>query len=79
MSIHSVKSKRRHPDAPRETYVVGHCTFEISADQGTFALIAGDALMAKDRRPLFTGHIEPGMATQLRKLAHRLDDIEAGR
>ena len=41
------------------------------ADGRTFALIAGQALEAKDRRPLFTGYVKKGMATQLRKLAHR--------
>lgn len=76
MSVHSLKSKRRHPDAPRERLRVGHLTFEISETNGTFALIAGDALTANDRKPLFTGFIEPGMATQLRKVAHRFDDLE---
>lgn len=77
MSVHSLKAKRRHPDAPRERFQVGHLTFEISVSNGTFALIAGDALTANDRKPLFSGFIEPGMATQLRKVAHRFDDVEA--
>ncbi len=83
MSAHSVKCRRRHP-APvtyeREAFEVGHVTFEIADHPetgATFALIAGQAMHARDRRPLFTGHVRPGMATQLRKLAHRLDEIEA--
>ena len=77
MSKHSLKSKRRHPDANRERYEVAHITFEVSPEDKTFALIAGQALEAKDRRPLFTGFVEKGMGTQLRKLAHRFDDLEA--
>jgi hypothetical protein len=76
VSIHGIKSKRRHPDAPRECFQVGHVTFEISETNGTFALIAGDAIDAKNRRPLFTGFVTSGMATQLRKLAHRFDELE---
>lgn len=79
MSTHSLKAKRRHPDAPREHFEVAHVTFELSdrGPESTFSLVAGLAVHAKDRRPLFTGFIEPGMATQLRKLAHRIDEIEA--
>lgn len=79
MSKHSLKSKRRHPNAIRERFEVGHITFEICdhpEDGRTFALIAGQALEAKDRRPLFTGYVKKGMATQLRKLAHRFDEME---
>jgi len=79
VSKHSLKSKRRHPDAIRERLEVGHITFEICdhpEDGRTFALIAGQALEAKDRRPLFTGYVKKGMATQLRKLAHRFDEME---
>lgn len=77
MSGHSVKAKSRHPDAPRDHHQVGHITFEIMPADGTFALIAGEAVLQKDRRPLFTGFVEKGMATQLRKLAHAIDEIEA--
>lgn len=83
MSSHSIKSKSRHPDPTgvrRELFEVAHVTFEIvdHPDHGaTFALIAGLAVHAKDRRPLFSGHVEPGMGTALRKLAHRIDELEA--
>jgi hypothetical protein len=82
MSAHSVRSRARHP-APcgfeRETFEVGHVTVEVCdhPENGvTFALIAGEAVHARDRRPLFTGHVSRGMATQLRRLAHRLDELE---
>lgn len=78
MSSHSLKAKRRHPDAPRDRHQVGHITFEMSAENGTFALIAGDAVSAQDRRPLFTGCVSRGMGSELRRLAHRFDEIEAG-
>lgn len=77
MSVHSMKSKRRYPDAPRERYEVGHITIEVSHQEGTFALIAGQAVHAKDRRALFSGNVERGMGTALRRVAHVFDDIEA--
>ena len=41
----------------------------------TFALIAGDAVQSKDRRPLFSGFIEPGMEAELRRVAFRFKTI----
>lgn len=82
MSAHSLKSKRRHGEDsayPRVKFEVGHVTFEVidhPQNGVTFALIAGGALNAKDRRPMFSGHVSRGMATQLRRLAHHLDDLE---
>lgn len=79
MSSHSLKSKRRHPDAKRETFQVSHVTFEICdhPEYGvTFALIAGDAITAKDRRPLFSGHVTKGMSEELRELAFRIRQLE---
>ena len=75
MSTHSLKAKRRHPDAQRERITVGHITFELSARDKTFSLIAGDAVQAKDRRPLFSGLIEPQMEKELRKVAFRMKTI----
>ena len=37
MSKHSLKSKRRHPAAPRERIEVGHITFELCPTNATFA------------------------------------------
>ena len=67
--------------APAQTqrFQVAHVTFELRdlGDSGqTFALIPGEAFDENKRRPLFTGHIERGMATELRKLAHAIDAIE---
>ena len=75
MSKHSLKSKRRHPDAPRERITVGHITFEMCPVNATFALIAGDAVQSKDRRPLFSGFIEPDMEEELRRVAFRFKSI----
>jgi hypothetical protein len=60
-------------------FEVGHVTFEVCdhPEHGvTFALIAGEAVHARDRRPMFSGHVAVGMGTQLRRLAHHLDDLE---
>jgi len=75
MSTHSLKAKRRHPDTQRERITVGHITFELSARDKTFSLISGDAEQAKDRRPLFTGFIEPEMEKELRRVAFRMKTI----
>jgi len=75
MSKHSLKSKRRHPAAPRERIEVGHITFELCPTNATFALIAGNAVQSKDRRPLFSGMIEPEMEKELRRVAFRFKSI----
>jgi len=69
MSTHTLKSNRRHPDADRQCIQVGHITFEYSRKNKTFALKACEAQNAKDRKPLFTGFIEKGMAEELMRLA----------
>lgn len=77
MSGHSVKCRNRHPQVDRQHFEVAHVTFELIAKDGTFGLFPGLAENAKERRPLFTGFVEKGMGTQLRKLAHAIDEIEA--
>lgn len=83
MSSHSVKSQARHPDPAtfeREEFRVGHILVRVidhPTDGAAFALIAGEATEANYRRPLFTGFVSRGMATELRKLAHRFDELEA--
>lgn len=69
---------------PREVsrHPVAHVTFELREnDHGgnTFALVAGDAAQAKDRKPFFTGFIEADMAAQLRDLAKNVDQLAAKR
>lgn len=59
-------------------FPIGHVTFQVREtlqDGTTFALVAGDAAKAKDRRPAFTGHVGPQMAAELRALADKLDKI----
>jgi len=72
MSTHSVKAKRRHPETKREHYEVAHMTFELSKKDHTFALIAGEALTARDRKPLFSGIITDHMADELEVVAWRI-------
>ena len=76
MSTHSVKAKRRHPDTEREHYEVAHITFELSKKDHTFALIAGKALTARDRKPLFSGVITDHMADDLEVLAWRIRQLK---
>ena len=47
-------------------------TFELSKKDHTFALIAGEALTARDRRPLFSGVITEHMAEELEVVAWRI-------
>lgn len=81
MSAHSLRNKRQLPDPKtfqREHFEVEHVTFELIAREScpaSFALIAGHAISANDRKPLFTGFVGPDMADQLRALAARLDPI----
>jgi hypothetical protein len=59
---------------------VAHVTFEVIADPDegcTFGLFAGEAVLAQYRKRLFSAPIEPGMGTQLRRLAHHIDHLEA--
>lgn len=59
---------------------VGDVTFRFTEcpDGGvTYALIPHGAFHAKDRKPLFTSHVEVGMGKQTRKLARVFDKFEA--
>ena len=76
MSTHTVKAKRRHPDTEREHYEVAHVTFELSKKDHTFALIAGEALTARDRKPLFSGVITDHMADDLEVVAWRIRQLK---
>lgn len=76
MSTHTVKAKRRHPDTEREHYEVAHITFELSKKDHTFALIAGEALTARDRKPLFSGVITDHMADDLEVVAWRIRQLK---
>jgi len=76
VSTHTVKAKRRHPDTEREHYEVAHITFELSKKDHTFALIAGEALTARDRKPLFSGVITDHMADDLEVVAWRIRQLK---
>lgn len=81
MSAHGTRSTGRHLDADlRERFEIGHVVFEVCdhPENGvTFALRAGlDPMSPRVPPPLFSGHVGAGMARQLRRLAHRLDDLE---
>jgi len=83
MSSHGPKSRRANASPEgyaRVQFPVAHLRFDVAdhRENGcTFALLIGDPITAQDRRPLFSGHIEPGMGKQLRRLAHHIDGLEA--
>lgn len=59
--------------------MVNHMTFELRAspvDGASFALIAGEALKARDRKPLFIAPISSGMAEELRAVADAIEPLE---
>lgn len=58
----------------RQQFKVDHLTFELT--DTTYAVIAGEAVHAKDRKPIFTATINKGTATELRRLAHQFDERE---
>ena len=58
----------------RQQFKVDHLTFELT--DTTYAVIAGEAVYAKDRKPIFTATINKGTATELRRLAHQFDERE---
>lgn len=83
MSSHCPKSQAKAAlptTYERRPFRVAHVLFEVANHPeygATFALIAGEATEEKYKRPLFSGHIERGMGTQLRRLAHYIDELEA--
>lgn len=81
MSVHGTRATGRHPEtwALREHFDVGHVRFELSdnPENGvTFCLrVQVDAHAPRVPPPLFSGHVEAGMAGELRRLADRLDSL----
>tara|TARA_S200002703_G_scaffold156866_2_gene163417 strand:+ start:287 stop:613 length:327 start_codon:yes stop_codon:yes gene_type:complete len=78
---HHQQEAAKRSKASQETkfFQVGHVTYEInnSEEHGlTFSLIAGEALSAKDRKPLFSGFVETGMVEELRTLALYLKELQ---
>ena len=62
----------------REEFPVSHFLFAVDGGPMTFGLYAAEPEGSKNRRPLVTGFIERGMGDQLRRLADRVEEIEAG-
>lgn len=84
MSAHGSRATSRHPKPKgviRERFVVGHIAIEVidhPENGATYGLRAAVELVDGKTPPLlFSGHIECGMGTQLRRLAHRMDELEA--
>lgn len=80
MSAHSQKARARHPATThvvRRYFPLAHVEIELidHPDNGiTFGL---RTRYGPENRPcLCSGHIERGMGTELRRLAHVLDDLE---
>lgn len=81
MSSHSRQAHGRHP-APgsftRESYPLAHVLIELIDHPENGITFGLRTKYGPDNRPcLCSGHIERGMATELRRLAHRLDELEA--
>ena len=74
MNSHAYRRSVRNLDAMTRLEVA-HVTFELSEKDQTFALIPGQALNAKDRKPLFSGIITKEMGVQLRILANEIEEI----
>lgn len=79
MSAHGGRARAQNAQKiPRQSFDVAHVQFELidHPDNGvTFGL---RAKYGPDNRPcLFSGHIEAGMGTELRRLAHAVDVLEA--
>lgn len=80
-SPHSVRTKRRFPKPVngRKQHVVSHFTFELAGSDkhcATFALIPGFGEGVQDRKPLFTGTVDRGMADELEALAKAVRRLE---
>lgn len=81
MSAHSTRAKGRHPNTAgvrREYYPLAHVEIELIDHPENGITFGLRTKYGPENRPcLCSGHIERGMATSLRRLAHRLDELEA--
>lgn len=83
MSAHGTRATGRHPETTRnrQHFDIAHVRFEVEdhpVNGCTFALRpVWDIHHPKVPPVLFSGHIVPGMGTMLRRLAHRIDELEA--
>lgn len=81
MSAHSTRARGRHPNPKhivRESYELAHVIIELIDHHENGITFGLRTKYGPENRPcLCSGHIEKGMATNLRRLAHRLDELEA--
>lgn len=71
---HAYRRSVRNLDQMKR-FEVAHVTVEVDEAEQTFALIPGEALNAKDRKPLFSGIITEDMGMQLRILTNEIEEI----
>ena len=71
---HAYRRNGRNLDQMKR-FEVAHVTVEVDEAEHTFALIPGEALNAKDRKPLFSGIITEDMGMQLRILTNEIEEI----
>lgn len=71
---HAYRRNVRNLDQMKR-FEVAHVTVEVDEAEQTFALIPGEALNAKDRKPLFSGIITEDMGMQLRILTNEIEEI----
>ena len=80
MSAHSSRARGRHPQTHtvvRESYELAHVLIELIDHPENGVTFGLRTKFGPENRPcLRSGHIEKGMATNLRRLAHRLDELE---
>ena len=74
MSRHGYRRSVRNLN-DMQRFEVAHITFEVDEKEQTFALIPGEAITSKDRKPLFSGIITEEMGTQLRVLGSEIEEI----
>ena len=71
---HAYRRNVRNLDQMKR-FEVAHVTVEVDEAEQTFALIPGEAINAKDRKPLFSGVITEDMGMQLRILTNEIEEI----
>ena len=80
MSGHKQGVKTRYPDAVtqgRQYFDVAHVQFELIDHPQNGVTFGLRTKFGPDNRGcLFSGHIERGMGTELRRLAHAIDALE---
>ncbi|MCV2870651.1 hypothetical protein OEW28_18720 [Defluviimonas sp. WL0002] len=80
MSAHSTKARGRHPETRtviRRAFPVAHVLFEVIDHPENGVTFGLRTLYGPENRPcLFSGHVEPQQARELRALADYLDTLK---